>query len=409
MVKKPLYIALWCGVVISSSCNFFFGKKENDTTNEIFEQGKIDPELVPQNVGYVPVLPFFNGFVNPVDVYVGYDEMVYVVDDMGVHVLDQKGTRYRTIAIPGATDVVMDRRLHLYVAGRITQNIGGQDYDLAAVYHIINPSGAGNPVFTDTLIHPAADLSRQQVAFRGADDVAVKFTGLTVLEDNTLYVSRTGPKNDFNTAARPDNTILIFNANGANIGYTNGLNPQTSSLRSCLGVSAIAGFAAPPQRLFGMDKSRDFILCQADTNPSVEFRVLWIKETFDPDLGSRSYGENTALLNFDTSKSNRFLYQSFRFGNPADVYIATDATGYIFVADSKKDSIYQFTRAGIEGVNPPANFPTRKQIIASFGGKGAGPFQFNQPSGISYFKEIVYVADKGNGRICRYKLSTDIE
>lgn len=408
-MRLKLYITGLILAITASSCGFLFGSKDDDTTNEIFEQGRIDPTLVPQNVGYVPVLPFFQGFMNPVDVYVGYDEMVYVVDDEGVHVLDQKGTRHRLIKIQGATDVVQDRRLHLYVAGRITQNVGGQDYSLPAVYHLTNTSTASGPFFVDTIIHPFDDVSRRQVAFRGADDEAVSFTGLTTLSDNTLYVSRTGPNNSFNTTAYPDNTILVYNANGTNIGYTNGLNPQSSNLRSCLGVSSIAGFAAPPQRLFGVDDSRDFLLCQADPDPSVEFRVLWIKENFDPDLGSRFYGENINLLSFDTTKSNSFLYESFRFGLPSDVYIAPDATGYIFVTDAKKDSLYQFTRQGYEGVNPPANASTRKQIVTSFGGTGTGPFQFKEPSGVCYFRQVVYVADKGNGRICRYILSTDIE
>lgn len=409
-MKLKIYICVVLIAVTASSCGFLFGDKDDESTNEIFEQGRIDPTLVPQNVGYVPIFPFFEGFSNPVDVYVGYDEMVYIASDDGVHVLDQKGTRHRLISIPGgATDIIQDRRLHLYVVGRVKQNVGGQDYMLPAVYHITNASSADGPYFIDTLIHPFSDISRRQVAFRGADDEAVSFTGLVTLEDNSLYVSRTGPNNSFSTTAWPDNTILQFTQDGVNTGHTNGLNPQTSSLRSCLGVSAIAGFAAPPQRLFGVDKSKDFILCQADPDPSVEFRVLWIKENFDPDIGSRFYGENTALLNFDTTKANRFLYQSFRFGLPSDVFIAPDATGYIFVTDATKDSLYQFTRQGFEGVNPPANFTTRKQLNASFGGKGNGPFQFREPSGVCYFRNIVYVADKGNGRICRYILSTDIE
>lgn len=408
-MRLKIYILALLVSVTATSCGFLFGDKEDESTTEIFDQGRIDPTLVPQNVGYVPVLPFFEGFSNPVDVYVGYDEMVYVVSDDGVHVLDQKGTRHRLIQIPGATDVIQDRRLHLYVAGRVTQNVGGQDYSLPAVYHIINASSADGPFFIDTIVHPFSDISRRQVAFRGADDGAVSFTGLVTLEDNTLYVSRTGPNNSFNTTAWPDNTILQFTPDGVNTSHTNGLNPQSSNLRSCLGVSAIAGFAAPPQRLFGVDKSRDFLLCQAATDPSVEFRMLWIKENFDPDIGSRFYGENTALLNFDTTKAERFLYQSFRFGSPSDVFIAPDATGYVFVTDAAKDSLYQFTRQGFEGVNPPATFSSRKQLNVSFGGKGSGPFQFREPSGVCYFREIVYVADKGNGRICRYILSTDIE
>ncbi|MFM8493662.1 MAG: hypothetical protein ACKOA7_08000, partial [Bacteroidota bacterium] len=38
-----------------------------------------------------------------------------------------------------------------------------------------------------------------------------------------------------------------------------------------------------------------------------------------------------------------------------------------------------------------------------------GPFQFRSPNGVAYFRRVVYVADTGNGRIMRYKLSTDLE
>jgi hypothetical protein len=48
-------------------------------------------------------------------------------------------------------------------------------------------------------------------------------------------------------------------------------------------------------------------------------------------------------------------------------------------------------------------------VLASFGGEGAGPFQFVDPSGVCYFRRTVFVADKGNGRIIRYQLSTDLE
>ena len=103
------------------------------------------------------------------------------------------------------------------------------------------------------------------------------------------------------------------------------------------------------------------------------------------------------------------FYDPFRFKNPSDVWISTDASGYIFVLDRDLDSLYQFTRKGYEGVNPPANSHFKKNIIVSFGGKGDGPYQFNDPEGVCYFNKIVYVADKGNNRIMRYKLSTDIE
>lgn len=75
-----------------------------------------------------------------------------------------------------------------------------------------------------------------------------------------------------------------------------------------------------------------------------------------------------------------------------------------------KDSLYQFTGRGLEGVPPPANNNgSGKYIKTSIGGRGAGPFQFNQPSGVCYFNRVIYVADKGNNRIVRYRLSTDVE
>ncbi len=405
MINKPLYLLL--ASFLLSSCADFWGKKQDDTVDEIFKEGAIDPNLVPQNVGYVPVYPFFQGFSNPTDVFVGFDELLYVIDDNGLIVLDQAGRRIQTIAIPGATDITQDRRLFTYVAGRVTIDVGGTPRNLAAVYKITN---AGTSAFSivDTIIHPFDDLSRQFTSFRGEDDEKVQFTGLMSTADNRLFVSRTGPVNNFNTNAKPDNGVLIFDKNFQYNRYTDGLNPNSSNLKSALGISSIAGFSAPPQRVFGMNNSGEFIIAQADTTRQVEFRVLWIKEFVDPDLGT-NYGENTGLLNFDTSRSSRFLYESFRFKMPSDIFVSPDANGYIFVTDAKTDSVYIFTLAGFEGVNPPATFPNRKQIIASFGGKGPGPFQFDEPSGICFFRRTVYVADKKNGRISRFKLSTDLE
>ena len=128
----------------------------------------------------------------------------------------------------------------------------------------------------------------------------------------------------------------------------------------------------------------------------------------DPDLGI-IYTENSSLLSFDFSHSTRFLYQANRFSHPSRVCVATDNTGYIFVADAGRDSVYQFTPKGYEGVNPPANSATPMQVLASFGGSGSGPFNFLEPSGLCYYNKTLFVADKGNNRICRYKLSTDVE
>ncbi len=389
-----------------ASCDFLFGSKDDETVDEIFEQGSIDPDLYPDQVGYVPLQPFWQGIPHPVDVYVGYDEMVFVVDDNGLEVFDQKGLKQRTIAIKGATDVIQDRRLHTFVTGRVDKMIDGITYDLPAVYHIINAAAADQPVIIDTLIHPFCDVSRNNTSLRGAGDEAVSFTGLATTSENILYVARTGPSNSLSSIARPDNTILFFNEEGINTGYSIGLNPVSSSLKSVLAVSSIACFAAPPQSTTGISASHDFLLVQKD--PVAQYKALWIKEVQDPDAGV-TYTENASLLNFDTSKASRFLYMPNRFLSPEDIYVAPDFSGYLFIVDSETDSFYQFTQKGFEGVNAPATSTIKKQLLASFGGPGSGPFQFIEPSGVCYFNKLVYVADKGNNRICRFKLSTDLE
>ncbi len=390
----------------AASCDFLLGKKQDETVQEIFKEGAIDPRLNPSEVGYVPILPIWDFFSHPIDVYVGYDEMIYIIDDNGLNVMDQTGALQKTIAIPGASDVIQDRRLHTYVIGQVEKEVDGSMRKLTAIYHLVNTATSAPVQFLDTLIHPFADKSRQNTAFRGADDEAVRFTGLATNSANVLYVTRSGPRNDLASISRPDNAVLFFDENGENIGYANGLNPKTSSLKSVLDPSGIATFAAPPQRIFGVNESEDFILLQSKDN--AVYKALWIRKVEDPAAGI-VYLENPALIEQDTAKASRFLYEPNRFKQPADIFIAPDATGYIFVVDTELDSLFQFTQSGYEGVNPPPTGNFTKQIPASFGGEGSGPFQFIDPSGVCYFKKTVYVADKGNNRILRFKLSTDIE
>lgn len=392
---------IWILLIITTGC---LGSKKDPVVDDIFEQGKIDPKLIPSKVGYVPVLPFFTGLSNPTDIYPGYDEMLYVTDDAGLRIMDQTGKIVQTIYIPGATDVTQDRRLHTWVAGIAPVNISGQMRNLAAIYHLSGTATTQWKIL-DTLIHPFCDATRIG-GLRGPDDEQVRFTGLACTPDNLLYVSRSGPAQE-NPPAIADNNILIFSKEGKNIGYADGLNTAGPSLRSVAGISALAGFSGAPQRVFGMPSSRDVLITLDHPDPNFEYRALWIKRIEDPDLGTL-WQENATLLQTDTSKAERFLYTPFRFNQPSDIYSAPDQNGYIFITDAGNDSLYQFTNRGYEGVNPPAG-ATGKQIIASFGGKGDGPFQFNQPSGVCYFRKMIYVADKKNNRICRYKLNADIE
>ncbi len=390
-----------------SSCSFLFGSKKDKEVDQIFEQGRIDPNLVPSNVGYVPVLPFFNQYINPVDVYVGFDNMLYVCDDMGVHISDLSGNEYRVIPIPKASKIVQDRRLFTYVCGRATVTRSGKTYNLPAVYKIMNAATAGAYQIIDTLIQPDCDATRNN--FRGSEDEITAFTGIATTSDNTLYVTRTGPRNDATAFSAPDNAVLIFDASGINTSYAKELNANNSSLKSVLGLTGIASFCAPPQVQFGMNPSKDFFVLQGDLSQPVEFRTLWIKHNVDASSGETTYGQNSDLLLMDTSKATHFLYESYHLKHPVDICISPDKNGYIFVVDDLLDSVFVFTQAGYEGVNAPATSINKKQIIASFGGPGFDLFHFKKCSGVAYFNKVLYIADKENNRVCRYKLSTDIE
>jgi hypothetical protein len=416
-VKLKLLLSL-AVITLFSACSIF-GSKQNDTVDDIFKQGNIDPNLVPNSVSYVPIYPYITNVRNPLDVMVGYDELVYVIadndentiEDNELMIFNGKAELVYRLAILGATDITQDRRLHTYIAGRY-YSVSDKSINLAAVYHIENLA-AGKPKFNDTLKHFSCDESRRNTAFRGQDDIAVQFTGLATLFDNTLYLARTGPRNDVTGIARPDNGVLFFNAIGENIGFANGLTATQSSLKSAAGITSIATQSGPPQRLSGISTSPNFYLALGNPNYTLEYRAIGIQATFDPDQGL-VFGENSNFLNFDNTKANRFLYESFRFKQPTDIFFAPDANAYIFVTDKETDSLYVFTNNGFEGVNPPANSNIKKQIIVSFGGSGSdgkasGPFNFVDPSGVCYYRRMVLVADKGNNRICRYMLNTDIQ
>lgn len=401
---------LLAGSMLLSSCNFLFGTKKDEQVDDVLKQGAIDPTVVTNVIGYVPVLPVWGGFIKPTDVLVGYDEMVYVVDNAngsnaGVWVLDQKGDRQQFIPVNGATKITQDRRLRTYVLGRTDTTINGENFNLATVY-VFTGTGTTNPQVIQKLVHPRNDNSRSNTNFRGIFDEQVEFTGIATTHDNGFYLTRRGPTNSLTSTAVPDNAVLVYRPDGSNNGSVRNLNPTTSSLRSVMQVSGITSFLAPPQLVFGMSNSMDFLLLQSA--PAAEYKALWIRQIDNPETGI-SYTENANLLNFDASRADRFLYEGFRFTNPTDICVAPDETGYIFVVDAGRDSLYQFTRLGFEGVNPPPASGLTKQVIASFGGRGAGPFQFNQPQGVAYFRRTVYVADTGNGRILRYRLSIDLE
>jgi len=430
---KKVVNRLFIGLVVLSAgflygCDNIFGAKDNDTTDEIFDEGNIDPTLETVE-GYAPVLPFWGDFDAPTDVYVGFDRFVYVTDNEGLHLTDRADLNPRiTIELNGANSVTQDRLLNVYVSARIDTVIESVDpnitWNLPAVFKIKNLNGTGALTIVDTLIFPFDDASLSTSAAQNArlnrnsvnNYERVEITGLATLADNSLYITRRGPSNSTTQVAAPDNTVLEFRRirvdgeltdkmeNNRQIGT---LNPTTPSLRSGVGLSSIVTFVSPPQRdTFTEDRS--FIVAQADQTRDISFRVLWINAVETPD--GLIFEQNSQLLAQDTTQADGFLYEPDKFQQPTDVAFGGDDDSFIFVVDAAQHKLYQFQSNGQEGVPPPPGAENQtKQVLVSFGEFGAGPKQFNSPSGVAYYNQVVYVADTGNNRIARYKLTTDFE
>lgn len=414
-------------VVTIAGCDIL-GSKGDRITDEIFEEGRQDPNVIVEEIGYAALVPFWDDFNQPTDVFVGYDELVYVTDADGVHVLDRAGRRYDTLPLRGAVSVTQDRLLNVYVAARydtvITAIDSGVTWDLPAVYKFRNLN-TEEPVETvDILKHPFRrfDSSRSNTTLeryrldRGSpnNDELVEITGIAVLSNNDIYVTRRGPSN-LSTTPFPDNTILIFDqeidggertGRMRNVGRINLRPTEPSNFFSGIDISDISSFIGPPQR-DNPSTDRSFMITQGNADRDNPFRTILIDAIDTPD--GLEYRPNSTLQNRDTTRADSFLYDPDKFKNPSGIAFSADARSHIFVVDAVTDSLYLFQSNGIEGINPPPGSDFEKAVNVSFGGRGSGPREFDSPSGVAYFQQIVYVADTGNNRIARYRLNTDFE
>ena len=400
--------------ISTSGCDSLFGSKSSDTTEEIFEAGRSEPGQF-NEADYVALFPFFSRAGNggvldaPKDIYVGYDRFIYIVDAQGLHVLDLSGRPAAFIDIPGgATSVIQDRRFHMYVTARKDTTIEGRTWSLPVVLHYANIT-SGSPQLVDTIWHPFDDDSRKFNLPDPVDtDEEVEFTGVAVLYNNNIFVSRRGPVNDRTSVIIPHNTVLEFSTEGINTQAIVALDPNRQNVRSAIFPADILTFVHPPQR-DRFPVSKDFVIAQSSPVEPLRFAVLSILAVETSD--GIEYRPDTPRLTIATNpeRGDGFLYEEFKFDNPTDLAFAADETNYMFVLDDVKDSVFVFTASGVEGVAPPPGSTSTKPVIVSFGGPGDGATQFNNPQGLAYFDRVLYVADTGNNRISRFKLNTDFE
>lgn len=375
-------------------CDGFFGKKT--------ELDFIDtPEFQIRDISYVPIQPALTNFIRPVDITTGFDELIYVVDEGTEEVisLDESGRELGRFSIQGARSVVQDRRFDLLVIGTKTDTISGKAFDLTCIYRVDLHGNNGlygirHAKITKEIVHPFYYKS----TFSSTDPTVV-FNRIGVLANNDYYVTRNGTGG--NNFDGPDDAILLFNAQDKFV------TPVAVSSNGALYRDyfkkpfGLVTTVQPPQ--ISANGNSDFIY--SSLSPEGVIKVQYI-EYIETEFGA-TY--EPRIMSTSEDEADGFLTYPYRFDSPKGVSLAGDGTNHIFIADSKKDSLYLFSLNGFEGVKPPPGYSTTKYINVSFGGSGTGLSNFKEPSGIAYKNKVVYVADAGNGRVLRFKLTTDFD
>ena len=393
---------IWFVLVLPAivGCEKYFGDKTDISFIEI-------PDYQPRQIAYVPIQPSVTNLERPVDIIIGFDELLYVVDEQREEIIcyDEALNELGRFQVQGVTAVAQDRKFDLLAIGKKDTVVNNVPYSLSTIYRIrlagSNGYGLNNAQIIEEIMHPfyfknSFSTSDADVRFT---DIGVIGNNLNASVNNTYYVARTGPSAN-NAGQGPDDAVIIFSNEDV---YVSPIAVNTSSglyndyFKKPFGLTSLT---QPPQ--ISATNSPDFLFTSLDENTPLKVQYI---EFIEGDFGAEY---KPVIFSADPIASD-WINSPNKFTKPMGITVAGDQTRYIFVSDAEKDSIYQFTSNGLEGVPPPAGSDETMYQVASFGGAGAGPLQFNEPRGVAYYNTILYVCDAGNHRVSRFKLTLDFD
>lgn len=403
---KGIYPSILFLAICFASCSFF---GEKNTVSDYIEK----PDYSLKSVEYVPVLPYFGEGITPINLYAGYDELIYAVDSgKAILSFDVAGRQIGRLELPNVYFVIQNRKLELYALARVDTLINNTlNYNLPVIYKISQQTGGdADPNKLDLnsakivrkMVYPFCinepGKLNNKVALEG-----VQLSSIGFLDDNSYYVTSSGQQEttkELETTLTRRNAILYYSNND---GYRGGGYSEGSASSDYIPIG-LSTLVQPPQRA-RMEARKDYIYTAS--NEGLAIKVRYVEVVIDPDIGPQI---NFKPLGIPTAaEASGYLYQPFRFKKPASVLYGGTSQKYIFVADVGTDSVLVFQENGYEGTTPPPQYTNKKLIKVSFGGTGNGPTQFNRPKSIAFFDRVLYVADAGNKRISRFKLTSDYD
>jgi hypothetical protein len=320
-----------------------------------------DPGNIAGDTIFIKLNPEWTGFNHPEDVIIGREPLIYVADTDNdqIVMLNLDGQRLGTRSIKHPIAIAQDYKLNLIVCAQF--DTLGQTF--SAVYKI--------DLFASNHHLETAPIKRILPQLSDLNKPDRKYTGAAVFYDNTYLIARTGPNNS--NLIDPDNSLLKFitkndGTKDSLIGRVALLQPTGTGILSVNKVSSIKSFNK---------KNYDIIITLIGDN---SFKTQWFRY-----LESQEF---TGYENNLTPAASHLMTPGF-FSKPEGS--ETDPSGNIYVAESLRDSVYKFNSFGDK--------------LIGFG----GPSVFSGPYAVAYFDKVVYVADRGNNRILRFILSTDVQ
>ncbi len=290
-------------------------------------------------------------FAQPKDILVGREPLIYIADSGNNRIL------------------MLDLAGNILGASQTIENPVGLTQDSKLNLLIVTDS---NKIYRLNLVAHNHDIATitPELVFEEVDNPDRRYTGiaaaLTSLQGKSViryYVTASGNQ-------KRDNQVLIFPEDfNVNVPDAVNLEPEGLGIQSASDPSGITTLR---------DFNIDFIFCMMGQN---SFKVQWI-----------TGGEFGFIPRLNPADGNFDIFQPGKFSSPEDVTV--DNEGSIYVIDAELNHLFKFSATGKE--------------LQSFGEAGNGDREFSSPNGVAIFNKTLYIADTGNNRIVRFKLSTDV-